>query len=451
MSSLALSMIVKDAARFLPQCLASVRTIAQEIVIADTGSTDATVSIAESFGASIVHIPWSNDFAEARNSCLAQVRSDWVLSLDADEMLDESAASSLQLLTSRKAPLAYQVTIRNFVASLQDRIWDRSALPNTCSLPAGKPYPAFIDHENVRLFRNHPGIRFVGRVHESVGPSCVQQKLPIGTADFLIYHFGLALSPEERAAKNLFYRELGRQKLLETPANAQAHLELGIVEMDNFANLEEALQLFSVACRLNPRLATAWFFQGLVLHRLDRFTEALRCLHKSERLGHKTALVAETIGDAFYNSGSFSQAVLSYQTALQREPANSSLASKLGLALVRAGDVRAGMVHLNSAIQKNPQAGELHDRLVLAHISRGNLYDAAEAMEAKLSSVPQPASSDFLRAASLCSKSKRLPRASQLIALGLERFPDDKKLLMARSELHQLLSAESFPLISASS
>jgi len=451
MKSLALSMIVKDAARFLPQCLASVQSIAEEIVIADTGSTDTTVSIAESFGAKILRIPWKNDFAEARNSCLAQVRSEWVLSLDADEMLDESAASSLQLLISGNAPFAYQVAIRNFVSSLQDRIWDRPAIPNICSLPAGKPYPAFIDHENVRLFRNHPGIRFVGRVHESVGPSLIQHKLAIGKADFLIYHFGLALAPDERAAKNLFYRELGRQKLLEMPANAQAHLELGIVEMDNFANLEEALQLFSVACRLNPRLAAAWFFQGLVLHRLDRFTEALRCLRKSENLGHRTALVAETMGDALYNSASFSQAVLNYQTALQRDPVSPWLASKLGLALVRAGESAAGLRNLNSAIQKAPEVGELHDRLVLAHISGGNLSDAAEAMEAKLSSLIHPTAGDFLRAASLCSKLERLPRASQLIGLGLERFPDDKKLLMARSELLQRLSRQSLPTISAAS
>jgi tetratricopeptide (TPR) repeat protein len=451
MNRLALSMIVKDAARFLPQCLTSVRGVVTEIVIADTGSADSTIQIAESFGARVLQIPWKNDFAAARNSCLAHVRSEWVLSLDADEMLDDSAASSLPPLLSATPPAAYQVTIRNFVLSLQDRIWDRPAIPNNCSLPAGKPYPAYADHQNVRLFRNLPDLRFVGRVHESVGPSLLKQKLPIASADFLIYHFGLALAAEERAAKNRFYRDLGRQKLLEMPTDAQAHLELGIVEMDNFANLPEALQLFSTACRLNPRLATAWFFQGLVLHRLDRFAEALRCLEKSQALGHSPALVAEISGDALYNSGAFAHAVRSYQSALQREPSNPWLASKLGLALVRTGETVAGIRHLNSAIQTAPEAGELHDRITLAHLSRGNLAEAAESMEAKLSSVLHPTAGDFLRAASLCSKSKRIPRALQLISLGLDRFPEDKKLLLARSELHQLLSAEPLPLISTTS
>src|SRR5271165_840057 len=171
MSSLALSMIVRNAAKHLPQCLESVRGVVEEIVIADTGSQDATKEIARSFAARVIDVPWHNDFAEARNLCLHEVRSAWILSLDADEMLAPDAGTKLSRLTSNSRISGYQVTIRNFVLSLQDRIWDLPAIPNKSSLPEGKIYPAYVDHHNVRLFRNDKSIRFTGCVHESVGPS----------------------------------------------------------------------------------------------------------------------------------------------------------------------------------------------------------------------------------------------------------------------------------------
>jgi len=440
-TSLALSMIVRDAAGLLPQCLESVRGVVQEMVIADTGSRDDSKEIALAFGARVIQIPWHNDFAEARNLCLDSVHSDWVLSLDADELLDPTAAGKLAPLLANSSITAYQVTIRNFVRSLQDRIWDRPAIPNDSPLPSGKPFPAYVDHQNVRLFRNEKSIRFVGRVHESVGPSLLKQKRAIAHADFLIYHFGLAAASEDRAAKNIFYRELGRQKLLEMPTDAQAHLELGLVEMDNFANLDEALHLFARACQLNPRLGPAWFFQGLVLVRLQKFSEGLKRLATAESLGHRTALVAEIRGDAFYNLGSFRQSVNCYQTALHREPASPGLISKLGLALVRSGNPLPGLRHLHLAIAQHPQAAELHDRKMLALFSLGDIPGAAQALESKLLHILHPAASDYLRAASLWSKAANLAQASLLIARGLQLFPEDKKLLIARDELSPISSS----------
>ena len=88
MTTLALSMIVSNAEQQLALCLESVRGVVDELVIADTGSTDNTIELAHDLGAHVISIPWENDFARARNRALAEVRSDWVLSLDADERLD---------------------------------------------------------------------------------------------------------------------------------------------------------------------------------------------------------------------------------------------------------------------------------------------------------------------------------------------------------------------------
>jgi glycosyltransferase involved in cell wall biosynthesis len=65
---LALSTIVRNGGQDLSRCLKSVRGIVNKIVIADTGSTDGSVSVGQSFGATVISVPWTNDFAAARNA-----------------------------------------------------------------------------------------------------------------------------------------------------------------------------------------------------------------------------------------------------------------------------------------------------------------------------------------------------------------------------------------------
>lgn len=80
-------MIVKNEAAHLARCLASVQAWVDEIILVDTGSTDETIAIAESFQARIFSFAWCNDFAAARNVSLAQAQGEWIFVIDADEEL----------------------------------------------------------------------------------------------------------------------------------------------------------------------------------------------------------------------------------------------------------------------------------------------------------------------------------------------------------------------------
>ena len=88
-------MIVKNEEKHLVKCLKSVRDIVDEMIVVDTGSTDKTKDIAQVFGAKVFDFPWTGDFSAARNHSLEQATGDWILILDADEVisardLDES-------------------------------------------------------------------------------------------------------------------------------------------------------------------------------------------------------------------------------------------------------------------------------------------------------------------------------------------------------------------------
>ncbi|MBI1749436.1 MAG: glycosyltransferase [Acidobacteria bacterium] len=431
MPTLALSMIVRDAAADLPACLESVRGVADEIVVADTGSKDGTPEVASQLGARVISIPWENDFARARNLALGPVQSNWVLSMDADERLDPAAKQALPGLLRGDAA-GYLVTIRNYVVSANERVWDRPAKKNDSSLPAAKPYPAYVEHDNVRLFRRDPEIYFVGRVHESVGPRVEAIGRNLKRANFFLHHFGMVADAATRTRKNIFYRELGRQKVQEMPKNAQAHFELGIVELDNFHNEAEAIACFERACQLNPRLTVAWFFRGVAQVRLGQYREAIESLREAESRGHRTPLLTEMQGDAHYNLGEFEAAARCYRRAFEAARA-PELESKLGQADVRCGRTEPGLNRLRRAAQQAPESAEIHDRLIAAAVWKGRLRDAAEAAETKLNAVrPQPG--DFRRAASIRAQTNEWERVIEILRSGLRQFPQDHDLSLCLAE-----------------
>jgi glycosyltransferase involved in cell wall biosynthesis len=435
--TLALSMIVRDAQRELGACLASCRSVVDEIRIADTGSTDDTAEIAKSFGAVVTNVPWTNDFAVARNTALQGIESEWILSLDADERLDPEAGIRLPALLEEQSVAGYQVTIRNYVLSAKERLWDRAAKLNDSRLEAAKIYPAYVEHQNVRLFRRDRGIYFVGRVHESVGPRVLQSGLKLGNADFCIHHFGLASDAETRSRKNILYRALGLQKIKDMPRDAQAHFELGLVELDNFSNAEGGLALFHRARNLNPKFAEAWFFEGVALVKLVRYDDALQSLLQAERLGHRTALVAEVAGEAYYNAGKFAEACDSYERARQRstDDHDPSLQSKLGMAQVRAGKDEPGLRSLRQAIDAASSTPELHDRLIQSLVWLDRVEDAAAASDNKLAALDCPEAGDFLRSASLWFKVGNPARAAAILQVGLQMHPGEERLLQGLGQL----------------
>lgn len=152
-------MIVRNESHHLPKALASVKGIAAEIVVVDTGSTDDTVSIASAMGAKVLHFEWTDDFAAARNAALEAATQPWILSLDADQRLDSDSMGALATALQRSDCMAQVVTIDLYGPSFlnPDPTLGKSAVE--------------LAFKSLRLFRNHPQIRFSGRVHEDVSKS----------------------------------------------------------------------------------------------------------------------------------------------------------------------------------------------------------------------------------------------------------------------------------------
>jgi tetratricopeptide (TPR) repeat protein len=430
-------MIVKNGAETLRPCLESVRDIVDQIVIADTGSTDNTCDIAREFGATIVSVPWENHFANARNAALKPVSTDWVLVLDADEELDREAKKRIPALLRAAGVGGYVTPIRNYVPNKFTRAWDRVAVPNDHCHPRAEKAAAFVVHENCRFFRRHPDIHFVGRVHEAVEPRIQALNLKLPRAPFFIHHFGQLCAGQVKEEKSAFYRNLLRLKAEEQPNDPLAWIQLGLEEFEHFGNHEEALRCLDRALHLEPRASDAWTFKSMVLLNLGQPQEALTALSHVHKNSRGAALREQLRGDALHAVGKLEDSRIAYREVYKLLPHDPIIESKLGFVEVRLGQRKAGLAKLERATESAPGLLEVHDRVVKAYILVEDLPKAAEASEKFLSFIAHPKL--FLRAASIRAQLRQWERAAEVLTSGLKMFPDSSEL---KSAMQEVLSSQ---------
>ncbi len=180
-------LIVRDEEKNLGRCLRSLAGHVDEIVVVDTGSTDNTVRIAESFGAKVASVEWKDDFASARNASVELATGNWILWIDADEEVDASSWEDINRAAVRPQFGGYYVTVVNYMGD--------SAQTDQ-----------FV-HSPVRLFRRVPGVKFCGRIHEQVIPSLQRIGLPLAhLGEARINHYGYL--NHQMAAKNKLERTI---------------------------------------------------------------------------------------------------------------------------------------------------------------------------------------------------------------------------------------------------
>ena len=225
-------MIVRDEAARLPRCLASVRDVADEIVVVDTGSTDGTPDVARAHGAQVFHEPWRDDFGAARNAALARATGDWIFAIDADETLDAGGQRELRRLVAHDALVGFAVTQRSPIEADGAR--------------------SSLDALVVRLFPNHPTIRYRGRVHERPVAVSADVAFPVETSGIVLHHegYGTAAVRRRKAERN---RPLLERLVEETPDDPFAVYRLG-VETRSLGAWKESERLLRRALALGARL-----------------------------------------------------------------------------------------------------------------------------------------------------------------------------------------------------
>jgi hypothetical protein len=143
MPALSICLVTRDEEANLPRVLGSARGLADEVIVAETGSTDRTAEVAAELGARVLPFAWDDDFAAARNFALGHASGDWVLWLNPDEELTPDAGAVLKAALARDDAFAYLVPVHDLRG------------------PGGPVSETW----QPRLFRRRPEVRYVGRLH----------------------------------------------------------------------------------------------------------------------------------------------------------------------------------------------------------------------------------------------------------------------------------------------
>lgn len=186
---ISLCLIVKNERANLARCLDSARSVAGEMIVVDTGSTDGTPELARGLGARVIQVAWEENFSRARNLGIANARGSWILVLDADEFLLERDAAAIQALALQHTPAG---GVPRVAYTLQ----------NKSSSDGGRTGMVV---RLVRFFPNRPDIRFEWPIHEQVATSLQRAGVPIVDSPIEIIHTGYTdpARNQEKQRRNL--------------------------------------------------------------------------------------------------------------------------------------------------------------------------------------------------------------------------------------------------------
>ena len=361
---LTLCMIVKNEEATLPLTLASVKDVVDEMVVVDTGSGDRTCEIAREFGARVYHFEWCDDFAAARNECLKHAKGDWILVLDADEVLVPQILPQIQQVIQGDRTLLINL-IRQEIGASQS------------------PYSLVS-----RLFRNRHDIRFSRPYHAMVDDSVAEilQREPewkIGALpDVAIWHSGY--HKDAIAAKSKFQKAQAAMERYITyyPSDAYASSKLGALYVES-GQIQRGIDLLtkgltavaiddSIVYELNYHLGIAYRQQQQFVKAKEHYQAAINTnVFPAIKLG-----AYNNLGNLLKDEGDLTSAEKAYKAALKIDPNFAIGHYNLGLTLKAAGNLADAIAYYRQAIKIDPEHAEAHQNLAVALLKIGKMPES---------------------------------------------------------------------------
>lgn len=365
MPTLSLCMIVKNEEQFLEPCLNSVNGLVDEIIIVDTGSTDKTKEIAAKFTDKIFDFEWCDDFSAARNASLKYATGNWILILDADEVIAKEDHAKIKTLFNNPDADGYILLQRNYFKSFEALQY--GSFGKLEVVEAGQSDSKFISSKGdcyqessgtvgwmpipiVRLFKNNPLAAFSGVVHEDVSPTLHQ----IASSDVPIHHYG-KLNLEVWKKKWELYEKLGEKKAQKSN-DYYAYFELGRQYLEN-RKIAQAQEMLVRSIKLNNNFWNSWFNLGSIYLLLGKNEEALICLEKAKALNPSVAAIYTNLGVIYVQKKELEKAAANFLLAIQLNLEDADTYFNLGLCFNELGRKNDAYAVFKQAIALNPEYG----------------------------------------------------------------------------------------------
>ncbi|MGB3297114.1 MAG: tetratricopeptide repeat protein [Phormidesmis sp.] len=385
MATISLCMIVKDEAANLPRCLASVKNLVDEIVVIDTGSGDATPTIAEQAGAKVNFLIWGDDFAHARNVSIDQATKDWILILDADETLTQAGRGLIATIKQDK-PLGKIDPADLLLVTMMRREIGANQSPYT---------------QVSRLFRNHDRVQFIRPYHEGVDESV--EALMAADSHWQIAQFGsigidhTGYGVDEIAAKNKLARarRIMKAHLKEHPQDAYMANKLGALYTQS-NEWDKALLTLQMALRsgnFDPMTQYELLYHLGITHRHRApLTGEMDAAEKSYRQAIALPIAGLLKLGAYLNLGALLKkkgeldgAIAQYEAAARIDPTQPMIYFNLGVVHRAKGYLEPALRAYEYAIRLDPNYGVAHQNLGVVLFKLGRLPESKQAFEKAIS------------------------------------------------------------------
>jgi glycosyltransferase involved in cell wall biosynthesis len=247
--------IGRDEADDLRHCINSINEIAREVIYVDTGSSDDTPAIAFQHGAKVFPITWPGNFSEARNYALDRASAEWILVLDADEILPEESKKQIVEVLKQAPPDqgGYILKIRTFL--------DSSISPANCQITGScrlfRRAPRLPSGSDARQGECGPVARYRGVAGEEVVTSLQASGQTVAPAEITVNHLHYQSDPKRLARKRQWKIDTIEQGLREDRLTCNYLLGAELFYARDFAAASDCL----AACRkLNDMSGTPAFF-----------------------------------------------------------------------------------------------------------------------------------------------------------------------------------------------
>jgi glycosyltransferase involved in cell wall biosynthesis len=363
-------MIVKNEADKLPRCLSSVQGIVNETIVVDTGSTDQTTEIAQSFGAQVYHYLWNNNFSAARNESLKYAEGEWILVLDADEVLNPAIVPAMQEVMQREQALVINL-MRQEIGAVQS------------------PYSLMS-----RLFRNHFGIRFSRPYHSMIDDSVARllQREPtwkiLNLPEVAIFHDGY--EPGAIATQNKLQKAKDTMEgyLATHPDDAYVCAKLGALYNDmgettkGVALLERGLRSAQPTAEDAPILYELHYHLGIAYSRMKNLVKAESHYITATQqpiLNRLKVGAYNNLGGLLKAKGDLSGARMNYELVTKIDPTLAIGHYNLGMTFKEMGVMPDAIDHYKQAIALNPTYAEAYQNLGVTLLKVGAVQESQEA------------------------------------------------------------------------